>query len=189
MQWLNKYVRIDTLPKDALKMLVPMKNWGLIRKESEQVHRCDVFLLRFEKDQHVVNIQESPYNVVIAVSDERLAKTPSREHKDFVVKTAAAFLQNTLLPDPEREPVRVVERTGYNGTRLTRVSWQLPSVVYRDQQGRKLLSTTKASEIGACQVDADTDGRFVRFDIVKFPKGPRSYFDPYEKRFSPEKPE
>jgi len=56
IEWIKKFIKAEQLPIDINKHLVPMKNWGLITKESEQKRLCDVFVVRFKKDYYVIHI-------------------------------------------------------------------------------------------------------------------------------------
>jgi len=180
--WIGKFMKDEQMPKNLNKHLIGMRDWGLIRKESEQKRLCDVFIARFKKPPYVVHIQESPYNVIIAVADERLAKDARTNRKDLIVEIAASILNEPLKPDPNSEDLHVHEVVR-DECRITIVSWLLKSVATTDRNGKKCINLVKACERGAIRVKAETDGRFVRFEIVKCVSGPRSAPDPYVERF------
>ena len=79
-------------------------------------------------------------------------------------------------------PMKSVEKNG----RLTRVSWIIESILVKDENGSEAIDPSKAGDIGTELVEAETEGRFVRFEITKCP-GPvkAAFFDPYEQRFGP----
>jgi len=185
-RWLQKFTKKGYLPEDFSKHLIAMKNWGLIRKESEQKRLCDVFVARFEKYPYVIHIQESPYNVVIGVADERLANDARADHRNLVIETAKSILNETLKPDPNSEEVHVfkIER---DELKVSRVSWGVESVKIRAKDGKRCIDLRKAWKLGATHVEVETDGRFVKFEIVKQVKGPRAFPDPYVERFSTSK--
>ncbi|MCD6395785.1 MAG: hypothetical protein J7M40_20055 [Planctomycetes bacterium] len=128
--WLSKFMNKEYLPAELEKNLVAMKNWGLIRKESEQKRLCDVFITRFRRGPYVIHIQESPYNVVIAVADERLAKETRANHKDLVVETATSVLNQNLKPNPDSNDLHVFEVIR-DGHKLSKILWIINSVINR----------------------------------------------------------
>jgi len=184
-EWLQKFMKRGYLPADLDKHLVAMKNWGLIRKQAEQKRLCDVFIVRFKKDFYVVHMQESLYNMVIAVADERLAKNSRSDHKQLVIETATTILNGTLKPDPNSENFHeYVSEVGSDRHKISSVTWGIDSLITMDSTGRRTLNLAKAGEIGTTHVDAETDGRFVRFEITKCPGAVKAaFFDPYEERF------
>lgn len=188
MGWLTKFMKKEQLPTDLKKHLVAMKNWGLIREESEQKHLCDVFIVRYKKGSSVIHIQESPGNVVIAVVDERLATDPKVDHKDFVIEVATSILNEALKPDPNSENLHVFEMVR-DGCKISRVSWLIESVIVILKDGQKYTDGVKKSKIGTSYVEAETDGKFVKFNVVKCVEGKRSHPDPYAERFSPQQEE
>jgi hypothetical protein len=180
--WLGKFLKTELLPTDINKHLVAMSEWGLVSKESEQKRLCDVFIARFKKGPYVIHIQESLYNIIISVSDERLANTAQANHKDLVIEIGKTVLSKVLEPIPASENFHVFEFAS-NGKKITRVSWAIePVKVIKD--GKSCIDPYKAGEIGTTYVEAETDGRFVRFEIIKSPGAvnPASY-DPYIERF------
>jgi len=190
VRWLRKFLKEEQLPADIDKHLVPMKNWGVFRKASEQKQLCDVFLVRFTKRQgpYVIHIQESSFNVVISIADERIVKKkPKAGHKDLVLQTAAGVLHKDLVPDPAKDLFQRKPKATRDGGTISGLIWCPPSAVGKDKKGRKSISTHVTAKIGTFQIEADTDGRFVRFDIKKAGGGPRLVRDPYVQRFSPPK--
>jgi len=179
--WLRKFAADQYVAPDLGGRLIAMKAWGLVRSQSDQKRLCDVFITRLKRDPYVIHIQESPADVVIAVADERLADTPRDDHRDFVFEIARAALRfEVLRPNPDLQDVHVSETTD-NGVKRTKVTWVIDSVTY-PKDGRRLLSTIKASEVGASHVVAETEGRLVVFRIRKVVKGP-AMPDPYKERF------
>ena len=180
MEWLSKFMKKEQLPTNLDKHLVAMKDWGLITEPSKQKRLCDVFLIRFKKDSMVVQIQESPYNVVVAFSNEQLMGTPAGNHKNLVVEAANLLLNSNLKPQVSSENLHVSEIVK-DGQTVTRVSWIIESVLFTDEHGKKCVDMLKGWEIGATSVEAETDGRFVKFDIRKEVKG--KGIDPFKERF------
>ncbi len=190
LDWIKRYVRHDALPEKFGDRLVPMKRWGRVTQQVGENPLCDVFIARWRTNYRVTQVQESHYNVTMTVTDERLAEAGRTDHKEFVEEMARASLQEHLLPDEEVAPILVREKVAgsdVEGSRivLSRVLWSVPAVVVRHEEhgGPTWISLKVAREIGVTWVEADTDGRFVRFGIVKFPKGP-GRLDPYAERFS-----
>lgn len=191
VRWLRKFLKEEQLPADIDKHLVPMKNWGVFRKASEQKQLCDVFLVRFTKGQgpYVIHIQESSFNVVIGIADKRIVKKkPKAGHKDLVLQTAAGVLHKDLVPDPAKDLFQRKPKAARDGGTISGLIWRPPSVVGKDKEGRGFVKTDVAAKIGTFEIYADTDGAFVRFHIVKSVSGgPRLVRDPYVQRFSPPK--
>lgn len=182
-KWLEKFLKKDYLPTGLDEHLVAMKNWGLIRKESEQKDLCDVFISRFKKGPYIIHVQESPSNVVIAVADERLAQKARTDHKKLVVETACLILKEVFKPDPNSEDFHVSESMQDNH-KISKVIWLVKSVKRTDSKGRTSGNPIIAQKIGASVIRSRTDGKVVVFDIVKRIKGKRPPY-PYVKRFSP----
>ncbi|MHC4638744.1 MAG: hypothetical protein ACYTBV_14785 [Planctomycetota bacterium] len=183
IRWLEKFITKEYLPADMNKHLVAMKNWGLIKKESEQKQLCDVFITRFRKGPYTIHIQESPYNVVITVADDRAAKGTWVDQKDLVFKIGATILKEELKPDPKSERLFTSEIV-HDEHKISSVRWILESVI-RKHNGQEVIDVTKACEIGASSIKAETDGRFVRFEIRK--EVLRGSVNPYIERFEPDK--
>ncbi|MHC4867421.1 MAG: hypothetical protein ACYTEX_25385 [Planctomycetota bacterium] len=186
MGWLRKFMSHEQVPEDLDAHLVAMKNWGLIRKESEQKRLCDVFVARFKKHPYVVHVQESAYNVVMAIAYEQDANRAATDHRNHVVQIAGIFLNKALKPNPNSENFHVSE-TVQDGHKLSKVVWLIDAVAKTDEKGRACGDPKMSREIGASVVRAETDGKFVRFELVKRVKGKRSSPDPYVERFGPGK--
>ncbi len=194
MGWLSKFMNNEQLPIDLDKKLVAMKKWGVIRKESDQKRLCDVFITRFKKGSMTVQIQESPYNVVIAFGNEKLINDPAKNHKNFVIDVANFLLSDKIrhqsgkiIHQSDSESLHVYEITK-DDQKITRVTWLIDSLVVTDEKGKKMLDLSKAGDIGITNIEAETDGTFVRFEIVKSPGAVKiAYFDPYVERFGPAK--
>jgi hypothetical protein len=186
MDWLAKFLRPDAIPRDLDRRLVAMANWGLFREEAEQKALLDVFLCRFTQGPYVVHIQESPFNVVISVADERRANAPEAQvaHGSFIIQVASALLHQDILPDPAQKWwQRVINPV--DARAVTRAQWQPPSVVI-EEPGRSWWSVDpkQAAKLGTSRISAETDGAYVRFDIIKATGGgPRAIRDPYVRRF------
>ena len=183
MEWLMKFIKTDQLPVGLDQKLIPMKGWGTISKESEQKRLCDVFIARYKKGDNVIQIQESPYNIIIAVADERLEKNPHADHRNLIIETARSFLSGPLQPNLNSTFFHVgkIDKEG----KIARISWSLERVIVIDKDGKKCMSLSEAGKIGTSGVEAETDGRFVRFEIIKSPGAVKNaYFDPYIERFS-----
>ena len=184
--WLEKFMKDDSLPKGLEKHLVAMDNWGLFRQKAEQEKLCDVFICRFIQGPYVVQIQESPANVIISVADERLADKPKEKgtHKEFIVQVASAILHKGIIPDRAKDWFEFEPKPSADGGVVTRVQWSPPSVVDIDEAGRRRIDTEAAAKVGTFQIEAETNGAFVRFDIMKSPEGgPRLTRNPYAQRF------
>jgi len=180
VEWLKKFVNNKQLPVSLDKMLIPMKGWGVIRKESEQKRLCDVFIVRYKKDDKTIQIQESPYNIIVMVADDRLGKSPNANHQDLIIETAQSILNESLKPNLASRFFHANEIG-----KITMITWVLKGVAVIDGEGKTCISLSEAGKIGATRVEAETDGRFVRFDIVKNPGAVKNaYYDPYKERFS-----
>ncbi|MBN2181247.1 MAG: hypothetical protein JW715_04980 [Sedimentisphaerales bacterium] len=183
VEWLKRFMAKEYLPPELEKNLIAMKEWGLITEESKQKRLCDVFIMRFKKDNFVIHIHESPGNVVITVSDERLDKKPRTDYRDWVLEVAALVLNfEKLKPNPDLIDVHVGEIERDN-SRITRVSWLIGSVTTRTDSEIRKVSGLKAAKIGASHVAAETTGNFITFSIPKEIGGPTNP-DPYTERFS-----
>jgi hypothetical protein len=188
IDWLTKFMAENQLPANLNEKLVAMEEWGVIRKESEQERLCDVFITRFKKDPYVIHIQESPYNVVITVADDRFVASNKTDYEKMIRDTAMLVLKEQLKPDANSD-FHLFE---LKDTKLSRAVWLTRGVATTDKDGKKCGNLINASKNGAASVEAETDGRFVRFEIVKCAGAfKRSSFDPYIKRFapSPDEPE
>jgi hypothetical protein len=183
VDWLAKFMVKNQLPANLNEKLVAMEEWGVVRKESEQERLCDVFITRFKKAPYVIHIQESSYNVVIAFCSDNPITTPVDNRKNLVVEVANLFLNNNLKPQVGSKNLQIFGVVK-EGEPITRFSWIIESVLVTEG-GKKYIDLPKAWKIGTTSVEAETDGRFVKFDIVKEAKGSAAYFDPYERRFSP----
>ena len=185
LSWLSKFIDSEYLPKGLDKKLIAMKGWGAITKESEQKRLCDVFIARFKKDSTVIQIQESPYNVVLSYCDERVIDSPAANHKDFVIDVASHLLNDKIRPKSNSENL-VVYEPEKDGQKITRVIWTIDSLVTRRKEWKEgvgAVSMSKASVIGTTGGIAETNGVFIRFEILKCVKGPRPHLDPYTERF------
>jgi hypothetical protein len=186
IKWLTKFMKDESRAKGLESHLIAMANWGLYRERAEQKQLCDVFICRFVEGPYVIHIQESPSDVVISIADERLADNPKppTAHADFIAAMASTFLHKDLVPDPAQDWFQHEPRPTVDGGAITRVQWHPPSVVTRDQKGVREIDTERAGKIGTSHIDAETDGAFVRFDIVKSPDGGPAFIrDPYVRRF------
>ncbi|MHC4529652.1 MAG: hypothetical protein ACYTEX_25375 [Planctomycetota bacterium] len=186
VHWLRRFVKKEYLPADLEQHLVAMNDWGLYRKRSEQRRLCDVFLARFAKNSRVVHIQESSYNVVIAVCDGGRGNGSEIDQRALVLSTAELILRDELNPDPNSKKVYSAEKVS-QGRKISQFSWQPPSISVMGADGKTATSVRRGWEIGTRRIEADTDGRFVRFDIVKCVKGAAVFADPYVERFKPAK--
>lgn len=184
IRWLKKFLKVEQLPADIDNHLVPMKNWGVFGKASKQKRLCDVFLVRFTKGPYIIHIQESSFNVVISIVDKRIAKKkPKADHKNLVLQTAAVILHNDLVPDPAKDLFQPKPKTTRDGGTMSKLIWSPPSAVDKDKEGRRIINTDVAAKIGTFEINAETDGGFVRFDIIKAARGPVFYHYPYIERF------
>jgi hypothetical protein len=183
MQWLNKFLNKDWMPPDSRDHLVAMKRWGLFKEESSQQQRCDVFLVRFQKEQDIVQIQESPFNVVITFMDGRSIQQPRSDGKEYMIQVANRILHQSLRPNPESDAFHVIENIRKEGI-STRIIWTLDAVISeRRPDGVMSIDSKLEAKIGTAGVRAETNGTFVRFQITKSTNSARAFFDPYEKRF------
>jgi len=185
--WLGKFLRPAVMPKDPDKQLVAMANWGLYKEEAEQQALLDVFICRLARGPYAVHIQESPFNVVISVADKRLAHGPREQaaHERFIIQIASELLHQDILPDWAEDLKQHPPQPGADGRALTRVQWQPASVVI-EEPGRSWWSVDpeEAGRVGTHLISAETDGAYVRFDVVKATGGgPRTFYDPYARRF------
>jgi hypothetical protein len=194
LKWLGKFFKENYLPADVGKHLVAMRAWGTVRKEAGQPRLCDVFVVRFRKGPYLIHVQESPCNVVITVADEDLARKKAAGEdvakaapKELVIQMAQAILNKVLWPDQAGKYFRQSPDRDLKIGKLSTFGWLPPSAVRQDEQGRLIGSGVEEEKLGTMgAVTAETDGSFVRFEIVKYLGGPRSYEDPYQNRFAPE---
>jgi hypothetical protein len=186
LDWLAKFMKPEAIPKDLERYLVALANWGLFREEAKQKALCDVFICRFTQEPYVVHIQESPFNVIMSVADERLADHPKEReaHGNFIRQAASAFLHKNLVPDPTIHWVQLPPQPTADGRIVTRVQWIPPSLVITEESGLQSTDIVAEAKIGTFHINAETDGTYVRFDILKSPGGgPRDTRDPYVRRF------
>jgi hypothetical protein len=185
VSWIAKFIDNNQLPKDLRVHLVAMKEWGLIRKQSEQKRLCDVFITRFRKGPYTIHLQESPANVVVVIGHENLLLTDDIDHKSLIFETAYLFLKEELRPEPKSKRLHVYKET-HEKNEITRVTWQIESALIEDEKGNTLLDLSKAAKVGTWHVEAETNGKYVRFNIEKETEDPVSP-DPYVERFRPTK--
>jgi hypothetical protein len=183
--WIRRFVRREYTPADLEAHMIAMRAWGrLFDKESEKL--ADVFIVRYRTGSSVIHIQESPYDVVVSIADDESdgKPRPVAERRAFVLETAVKVLDPNLLTDG-KSGFYEARRGADSGTSVTSAfQWSPPSITGMDAKGQKIRDTLTASRIGAFSIKAETDGRFVRFDISKSPEaGPRLYRDPYVQRF------
>lgn len=187
LQWLKKFMRSGAIPRDLDRHLVAMANWGLFREEAEQKALLDVFLCRFTQGPYVVHIQESPFNVVISVADERRADQPEEQaaHGRFIIQVASAWLHKDILPDPAISWGELPPKQTADGRTVTRAQWTPPSIAITDEAGVvRSVDEEGEARIGTHLIGAETDGAFVGFSILKSPgRGPRATLDPHVRRF------
>jgi hypothetical protein len=181
MGWIRRFVRQEFLPADLESHLVAMKDWGLIRERTQQKRCCDVFIARFNKGPLVAHIQESPYNVVICVADERLSNAAAANQKGFVLEMAKQLLSEGLQPASQSDVSAYGDPSV--GEKTAKFSWPTTSVRTTDSNGKRCISYVQAQKNGAIHARAETDGRFIRFEIIKYAGGPAIFSDPYVKRF------
>ena len=182
MQWLDKFIAPNALPKDIDRHLIAMKEWGVIKEVSKQKSLCDVFLVRYQIGSQIIQIQESPFNVVIIYADEQNLQKPRTDRQAYILEVSKSLLRETLLPNPGSDEFHVNEKE-VNGQNWTKATWLLASVVVVRPDGIKATSISKAWEIGTRHVVAETNGTIIRFEIIKSTNSARAFFDPYEKRF------
>lgn len=181
LRWLKRFVKPEKLPSEIADSLLPLRRWGVVGPSDPASGACDVFVVRYYDGRYVVHMQESPYNVVLAISDEATTDKPRLDREAFVLEVAAGFLMAALQPDGP-DAVRVFQIPDRKEG-LTRVIWATQHVETSSPEGQRAATLDQAQKNGAIRVRAETDGRFVRFDIVKCLPGPHADADPYEKRF------
>jgi hypothetical protein len=191
--WLKKFIRPEYLPADIEDHMVAMKAWGRVGRSSEEERpdrRCDVFLVRYRVGDHVIQIQESPYNVIMTVSDERLAESPRQDRRQLVEEVVGAVLNKSLASSSSvlesSESLNVLESSeSLNGKTGLTVSWVPASIITEIRSdGLGSASGVKMGEVGLSSVHAQTDGRFVRFSITKNDGSAAMFLDPYNPRFT-----
>jgi len=109
---------------------------------------------------------------VIAVADENRADKAATDLKEFVLNVAKQTLNIKLFPDPQKDQKNMFEYgamvTNDDG-RMVHFVWAPPSIVSYVDNGRKRIDLDAAGkQIGTYHVEAETDGRFVRFVIRKY---------------------
>jgi len=180
--WLDKFMAKGALPEGLEGHLIALKETGLIKEASKQKRLCDVFLVRYQIGSQIIQIQESPFNVVIVYADEQNAPKPRTDRQAYILEVSKSLLRETICPNPGSEDFNVIENT-INGKIWTKVIWAIDSVIVKEPDGRKATSLPKVWEIGTSSVEAETNGAFIRFEIIKSPGDKRASYDPYEKRF------
>jgi hypothetical protein len=179
--WLTKFLDAKQLPPDTKAHLVAMKRWGFVRQGNKQSGVCDVFLTRFQKGPYSVHIQESPGNVLVTIGCESLPPDGGPDPQALVFQTAGVFLKQELRPNAQSKHL-YVSKSEQNGVATMKVTWQIDSVLREDEKGNTYRNGVKAAELGTWHVVAETNGRYVRFDIQKFVDAPMR-LDPCAKRF------
>ncbi len=181
LTWLVRFIPREQIPLDLKEHFVAMRGWGLVRPESEQRRLCDVFISRFQKGPYSVHVQESPGNVVLTIGHEDLPTAGDLDHEALVFQTSRLFLRQELRPNPQSKLLHV-SRKEQSDVAITKVMWSIESVVGTDEKGNTYRNGVKAEQLGTWHVTAETDGRFVRFDILKFVNSP-TQLDPCMERF------
>ncbi len=184
IRWIAKYVNAVQIPPELDTHLVALGGWAALSEHSSAKDmKADVFLTRFRKGPHVIQIQESPSNVIITIADERLAAQGRADHVPFVTETAALLLKEPLRPNVSSPKFHAADLgEGTHGTKITRVSWIIESVLTPGSDGKEVVSQDKAVEVGTTSVEAETDGRYVRFELRKETFAPG--IDPFVPRFA-----
>ena len=166
--WLQRLMKADAVPENAAEHAIAMKKWGLYRPEIEQ-GPLDVFIMRFERADHTVQILDFNHIMVIAIADENRADKAATDLKEFVLNVAKQTLNIKLLPDPQKNMHGGEPR---KDGRMVHFVWAPPSIVSYVDNGRKRIDLDAADkQIGTYHVEAETDGRFVRFVIRKYRGG------------------
>jgi hypothetical protein len=121
VKWLTKFMKDESLAKALEGHLIAMANWGLYRERTEQEQLCDVFICRFVQGPYVIHIQESPFNVVIGITDERLAESPKPQaaHADFILAMASTFLHRDIVSDRAQNWFQFEPRSTADGGAIT----------------------------------------------------------------------
>ncbi|MBN1506836.1 MAG: hypothetical protein JW955_08320 [Sedimentisphaerales bacterium] len=166
--WLKRVFREGALPDSAAEHAIAMRRWGLYRAESEQKNRVDVFVIRFKTTRHSVQLQDFNHVIVVTVADEDRADDAAKELKPFVQTMAQQYLSTPLVPDPSKDLFEYGAGETDTGNRITHFVWAPPSTVSRDEEGKKCISMETAAQLGTYHIEAETDGRFVRFVIRKY---------------------
>lgn len=170
-EWLGRFMLPGYLPSDIDRHLIAMKGWGRIEPESEESRRADIFLVRYRVGDYVVQIHETPGDVLIIVADETKAQTPATDRKAFINNVASTFLKSSLMtPSALSLPEGgfSVDSTTSSGPQ-TEVLWGGTETY----SGNESVFETKGL----------SDGRFVRLHIVKPTHSKLGFYDPYETRF------
>jgi hypothetical protein len=183
MQWLAKYLNATQIPPGLENHLVALQEWDAW-DDHDIKETTDVFLVRIQKGPQVIQIEETLSTVVIIVGNDRLATQRRSDHAQFVGEVSASLLQEPLRPILSSSRFYATNLgAGKDGTKISRVSWPIESVLVRDANGKEAMSHAKAVEVGTVSVEAETDGRFVRFELRKHVDAPG--VRPFVRRFAP----
>lgn len=178
VNWIGKFIKAEYLPDGLSDHLVAMKQWGVAIEIEEEKRRSDVFIVRYVYKDMLLHIQESPANVVITVSGVPAPVAQAADQRQFVLETGTKLFKEGLMFDPSVRDV--LPRTSETG--ITQMSWYPPSTISRGKDGRSSYSVLKGGQLGVMSIGVDTDGRFIRFSLLKADGGP-SQLNPFRKRF------
>lgn len=179
LAWIKKYIRPEYLPSNVADNMVAMKQWGVALDTEKETRRADVFLVRYVCQGLVIQMQESNSNVVLTVAASGPAGTAA-DPKQFVLDTGTKILKDGLMFGPSDKVFTRADKG--TASTITRLSWSPPATVVTDENGSRGVSSLKGGELGTSSISANTNGRFIRFDILKNDGGP-SMINPFVKRF------
>jgi len=208
VKWIRKFVRPEYLPDGIETHLISMRNIQLIPNYGDAAlmgsvmeadsgknmtenlqHRiwCTVNLVRFKKGDYVIQIMETPYNVVVAVGSEKAAA--GQNQVTFVAEVAKAVLREQMsmaADDVFSEDFLIsgidgesIVCSGREGEMLTgmRMNPMLKVSFDRKEDTKLRLNRLYTAAIGTTGIDVESDGRFVRFDMEKADLRGMGYFE------------
>lgn len=182
---ISKVMNTAYIPADLAAHITAMKAWGTHDEPARQERLMDAFVVRYSMEGQTVQIQESPCNIVITVAPEARDQAPAANKEQYILDVAGKVLNPQVAPDPASPTY--FNTAAKESPVIKRVGWIPAAAVVQSDPETKTFGTSwkKTVALGISDGAADSDGRFVRFDLLKPSPGPkRGYPDPNVERFS-----
>ncbi len=207
MKWLRKMIRPEYLPDGIGSHLVSLSEVNLVPNyvEASLVGArimadfgedatdaiavdimCTANIVRFKKGDYVVQILDTPYDVIVVVADERTASS-RRSANVLAAEVAKAVLRDQISRVADEISSEMTIMVGYDRNTVLGMQMPRPGRVRfsRDYDRRLRLYRTYAAALGVYMMKVDGDGRFVRFDLEKADLRGEGYFMLHEMESSP----
>ena len=182
VKWLRKFLKPECIPDGIHDHLVAMKQWGQVWEKKDPSKASDAFIVRYRLRGLVFQIFETPFNVVVTAGGAQVEE-PVADHKQFILDAMRTVLREGLYTEGNTRAFTVMKGASPQSP-VTSVCWTPDYCITNYGPGSVWsVSGVKVAEIGARSIDADSDGRFVRFDIRKDEDGAGTFRDPYKPRF------